>query len=184
MERQTSGFKLALGDKAPYFSLRGTDGKIHNISDYREHCLVVLFMCNHCPYSKAYEVRVCEIAERYQPLGARFVAVCSNDAMSFPEDGFDRMVEKSKELNLPYPYLHDDTQIVAQAYDAACTPEAYVFDQGHRLQYHGRIDDQHEDSKKVQHHYLADAIEAVLAGEKPAIPLTSAIGCSIKWKVT
>ncbi len=188
MERQASGLKLQLGEKAPYFSLKGTDGKIHNLSDYvaKDHTskkgLVVVFTCNHCPYAQAYEQRLITLALNYQEKGIQFVAICSNDSAGYPQDDFDHMVEKSKELSLPYPYLHDITQSVAKAYDAACTPEVYLFDSEQKLCYHGRIDDNHRDPKSVEHHDLRNALEAVLSGQPPESPMTSAIGCSIKWK--
>ena len=183
LQRESTGLKLQLGEKAPYFSLKGTDGKIHSIADYTAvKALVVVFTCNHCPYAQSYENRLCSLARQYQPLGAHFVAICSNDAVGFPEDDFTRMVEKSQKLNLPYPYLQDETQAVAKAYDAACTPEVYVFDRDHRLQYHGRVDDNYQDAAQVKSHDLKNAIEAVLAGEQPAAQLTPAMGCSIKWK--
>jgi len=180
---QPSGFKLQLGEQAPYFSLQGTDGKIYSLADFRnERGLVVLFTCNHCPYAQAYEERIKALAEKYQPEGVQFVAICSNDAVGYPEDSFDNMVKKWKLTGWPFPYLQDETQSVAKAYDAACTPEAYVFDAEQHLAYHGCIDDNHADTNGVSKHYLRDAIEAVLAGNPPKQPLTEAIGCSIKWR--
>ncbi len=183
LERDSNTLQLKLGEKAPYFSLKGTDGKIHTISDFlTTKAFVVIFTCNHCPYAQSYEKRLISLAKDYQPRGAQFVAICANDSVGFPEDDFNRMVEKSSQLSLPYPYLHDESQAVAKAYDAACTPETYVFDSQHRLQYHGRIDDNYRQPEQVKSHDLRDAIEAVLAGETPKHQLTSAIGCSIKWK--
>lgn len=183
MHREASGLKLALGDKAPYFSLPATDGKRYSLTNFNaKQALVVIFTCNHCPYARAYEERICELARTYQGAGAQFLAVCANDSDGYPEDDFAHMVERAKELKLPFPYLHDSDQSVAKAYDAACTPEVYLFDSEQKLRYHGRIDDNYQDPSLVNEHNLRDALDAVLAGEEPPQALTPAIGCSIKWK--
>lgn len=184
MERDATGSKLKLGDKAPYFSLKGTDGKIYSLEEFKDaKILAVIFTCNHCPYAQAYEQRICSLAELYRPRGVQFVTICSNDSRGYPQDSFDNMVEKSKSLGFPFPYLQDETQVTAKAYDAACTPECYVFDSERKLRYHGRVDDNHRDPAHVTHHDLADAIEALLEGTVPEIPLTPAMGCSIKWRL-
>ncbi len=184
MEREAAGLKLKLGSRAPYFSLKGTDGRIYSLEEFKPaKCLVLIFTCNHCPYAQAYEQRICSLAELYKPRGAQFVGICSNDSRGFPQDSFENMVEKSKLLRYPFPYLHDDTQVTARAYDAACTPECYVFDGERKLAYHGRVDDNYREPSAVTHHDLADAIEAVLEGRQPETPLTPAMGCSIKWKL-
>lgn len=183
MKRDVHSFELGIGEKAPYFSLRATDGKIYSLSDFAgAAALVVIFTCNHCPYSRSYEQRLCELAKLYQPKGVKLIGICANDAEDFPEDDFERMVEKSKALGFPYPYLHDEKQIVARAYDAVCTPEAYVFDRQKALVYHGMIDDNADQPDQVKSRYLIDAIDAVLAGEAPSVQQTAVIGCSIKWK--
>lgn len=183
MQRESGGLKLALGEHAPYFSLKGTDGKIYTISDFRDRKgLVIIFTCNHCPYAQAYEGRIVELAAEYQPQGVQFITICANDSVGYPEDDFEHMVEKSRKLGFPFPYLHDETQAVAKAYDAACTPEVYLFDGEHRLCYHGRIDDNYQDRSQVTHEDLRNAIRALLEGQAPEPALTPAIGCSIKWK--
>lgn len=183
MERDPNALRLPIGSKAPYFSLKGTDGKIHSLPDFTSaRALLVLFTCNHCPYAQAYESRLIELARIYQPRGVKFVAICSNDPLGYPEDDFDHMVEKSRVLKLPFPYLHDDTQAVAEAYDAQCTPEAYLFDSELKLFYQGRIDDNHRDPSQVTSHDLSDALDAVLSDEPLANNLTPAFGCSIKWR--
>jgi peroxiredoxin len=184
MERTASGLKLQLGERAPYFSLKGTDSKIYSLADFQgASALVVLFTCNHCPYAQAYESRIVEMALAGREKGVKFVAICSNDPIGYPQDDFESMVEKSKQLGFPFPYLCDDQQITAKAYDAQCTPEAYLFDAELKLQYHGRIDDNYQNPILVEHHELQDAINAVLDGRRPEQQLTPAIGCSIKWKV-
>lgn len=183
MERKASGLNYPLGEGARYFSLRATDGKIYSLADFSgKKALAVIFTCNHCPYAQAYEERLCELADTYQPKGAQFITICANDAEGYPEDDFSHMVEKNKMLGSRFPYLHDETQAVARAYDAACTPEVYLFDGQQKLVYHGRIDDNYKDPQLVTKHELRDALEATLAGETPKDQLTPAIGCSIKWK--
>ena len=183
MQRDAASSTLVLGEKAPYFSLRGTDGRIYSNTDFQlSKAFVVIFTCNHCPYAQAYEGRLCELAEEFQPQGAQFVAICANDAQVYPEDDFEHMVSKSEEWANVFPYLQDETQVCARAYDAACTPEAYVFDAEQRLRYHGRIDDNHQNPLAVEHPDLRLAVEAVLQRKEPPHPLTVAVGCSIKWK--
>lgn len=182
MERHAEKSTLLIGEKAPYFSLPATDGKIYSLSDFAgARALLVVFTCNHCPYARAYESRLIELAKRYTPEGVAIVAICSNDSQDYPEDSFTQMVEKSKMMGFPYPYLHDDRQLVAKAYDAACTPECFLFDSEMRLAYHGWIDDNHQQPELVTAPDLKLAIEAVLAGETPKKALTAIIGCSIKW---
>ena len=185
MQRTADSFKLALGDKAPYFSLKATDSKIYSLRDISAdaRAICVVFTCNHCPYAQAYEKRLVDLAREYASRDVKFVAICANDANGYPEDSFERMIEKSESLGFPFPYLHDEKQITARAYDAACTPEAYLFDHEQRLVYHGSIDDNHQDPTSVEHHYLRDAIEAVLSERRPEVQLTGCLGCSIKWKV-
>ena len=183
MERQAQAVTLLVGEKAPYFSLPATDGRIYSLSDFASsRALLVVFTCNHCPTSRAYEGRLGDIARRYRSEGLGLVAICSNDQDDYPEDSFEQMVEKSKSMGFPYPYLHDEKQIVAKAYDAACTPEAYLFDSSMKLAYHGWIDDNADHPQAVTAPDLQIAIEAVLAGKVPEKQLTPVIGCSIKWQ--
>lgn len=183
MQRPVNDMKLSIGEPAPYFSLSGTDGKIHNIADYRDgKGLLVIFTCNHCPYAQAYEQRICELARDFQPLGIAFITVCSNDGSDFPEDSFERMVEKSRSMGFPFPYLHDVEQQVAKAYDAACTPEAFLFDSEFKLTYHGRIDDNFQNPELVSSNDLRLALDAVVEGQTPEMQRTPCIGCSIKWR--
>ncbi len=183
MERPAASSTLAIGERAPYFSLPATDGKIYSLSDFADaKALLVVFTCNHCPYSRAYERRLVEIAKRYQPQGLGIVAICSNNAEDFPEDSFEQMIEKSRSLGFPFPYLQDEQQSVARAYDAACTPEAYLFNTAKELVYHGWIDDNHGGMELIQHPDLVNAIEATFSGELPPKQLAPVIGCTIKWK--
>jgi peroxiredoxin len=183
MERPVDEGTLLLGEKAPYFSLPATDGRIYSLSDFADaKALLVVFTCNHCPYSRNYEQRLSEIAARYCPEGMGMVGICANAGEDYPEDSFEHMVEKSQNLGFPFPYLHDEKQIVARAYDAACTPECYLFNHQMQLVYHGWVDDNAERPDLVTSPDLKNAIEAVLAGKTPPLQQTAVIGCSIKWR--
>ncbi len=183
MERKLDGMKLKLGDEAPYFNLPGTDGKRYSLHDFDNHkALAVLFTCNHCPYVQGWDERLVTLQSRFVDDGFQLVAICSNDQESYPEDSFDNMVKKSKSQDFVFPYLHDENQSVAKAYDAACTPEVYLFDSELKLKYHGRIDDNYKDEKMVSSKDLETAVVSLIEGGEPNNPLTPAIGCSIKWK--
>lgn len=183
MERDPNQSALQLGHPAPYFSLPATDGKIYSLSDFSDAAaLIVVFTSNHCPYARAYEQRLCAFSDWCKERNAALVAICSNDGVLFPEDSFDQMIEKSRNLNFAFLYLQDESQSVARAYDAAATPEAYVFDSGKKLRYHGAIDDNHADADRVEHHYLRDAVLAILDGLSPQPAQTPVLGCSIKWR--
>jgi hypothetical protein len=122
------------------------------------------------------------IVRQFQASGLKAVVINSNDATRYPEDSFEKMKEKSLEMDLPYPYLYDESQVVARSFDAACTPEFYLFDADHRLVYHGTINDNPREKTKVTRDYLSDAIRAVIAGETPNPQFVHPLGCSIKWK--
>ena len=176
------GYKV--GDAVVDFKLKNVDDKMVSLSDFKDaKGFIVVFTCNHCPYARAYEGRLTEIANKYRPEGVGMVGICSNDAQDYPEDSFEQMIEKSKALGFPFPYLHDANQNVARAYDVCCTPECYLFDREHKLVYHGWVDDNHQQPELVQSQDLRNAIEATLAGKVPEKQLTAIIGCSIKWDV-
>jgi len=169
-----------LGMKAPDFALPGTDGKAYTLASFADaKILVVIFMCNHCPYVKAVITRLNRLAEAYLPKNVRFVGISSNDASNYPDDSFDQM----KQLRLAFPYLYDESQTVAKAYHAVCTPDIYLFNEQRALIYHGRIDDNWQDEPAVTKQELREAIEAALAGNSiPATDQNPSMGCSIKWK--
>jgi len=182
MEYDPSQAALNIGDHAPYFSLPATDGKIYSISDFADApALAIVFMGNHCPYARAYEFRLCEIAKEFREQKVAVIAICSNDGVLFPEDSFEQMVEKSKRYDFAYLYLQDAHQSVARAYSAKRTPEAFLFDADKSLRYHGAIDDNYADADAVIESYLADGIRALLSGKSPAKEHTPIIGCSIKF---
>ena len=174
---------LNLGAQAPSFSLKGVDGHPYSLNDLTgDGGIVVVFSCNHCPYVKAYEDRMIDLAKNYQPKGIPFVLINANDPVNYPDDDFEAMGERAMEKGYPFPYLQDETQETATAYGAERTPEVFLFDGDLTLQYHGRIDDNHEDASAVDKTYLKDALEAVLNDETPPVQTTDPVGCTIKWK--
>ncbi len=174
---------MNIGDKAPDFSLPGTDGKTHSLSDFADaKALVVIFSCNHCPYVRAYESRIIQAQQDYAAKGARFVAINANDASKYTEDGFEEMKKRAKEKGFNFPYLRDDSQETARRYGATHTPHLFVFDAQRRLAYTGKIDDNWEHPEKVRERHLAAALDDLVAGRAPRTPETFAIGCTIKWK--
>jgi peroxiredoxin len=179
----TENRDLELGTQCPHFRLRSVDGQTVSRDDFRgAPAFVVMFICNHCPYVQAVEDRIIALAREYQPKGVRFVGICSNDPAGYPDDAPPRLLARWRDKGYGFPYLVDDTQSVARAFDAVCTPDIYVYDRGGRLAYHGRIDDNWQDPKKVKRRELAAALDELLAGKKPAAEQLHSIGCSIKWK--
>jgi peroxiredoxin len=170
------------GVPCPDFRLPGVDGKTYSRDDFASSpVLVLMFICNHCPYVKAVEDRLIELARGYGPRGVAFVGVCSNDAASYPDDAFDKLAERWLQKGYGFPYLHDESQAVARAFGAVCTPDIFVYDSARRLAYRGRIDDSWKDPARVTRRELAEALDALLAGRAPP-PGKPTLGCSIKWK--
>ncbi|MBI4376980.1 MAG: thioredoxin family protein [Elusimicrobia bacterium] len=174
---------MRLGDKALDFSLMGVDRKTYSLESFRDaKALVLIFSCNHCPYVQAYEDRMIAVQRDYKDREVVLIAINSNDDADYPEDGFERMIERAKKLGFNFPYLRDDSQEVARSYGATHTPHLFVFDQSRKLCYTGKIDDNWQDPKSVKQRFLRDALDDVLAGGKPRLAETHAIGCTIKWK--
>jgi peroxiredoxin len=172
-----------LGMMCPDFRLPATDGRVYGRDDFAaSSVLVVMFICNHCPYVRAVEDRLLDLVQVYTPKGVQFVGICSNDAESYPDDSFENLRERWQAKHYGFPYLHDETQDVGHAFDAVCTPDIFVYDRARRLAYRGRIDDSWKDPTKVTKRDLADALDAILAGEKPSSEQLPSLGCSIKWK--
>lgn len=173
---------MNIGETVIDFNLKGVDGKTYSLQDFADKPVMVLFFwCNHCPYVKAYEERTIRLAREFANQAA-FVAINANDPIQYPEDSFENMQRVAQEKGYPFPYLFDETQEVARAYNAERTPEFFVFDQARTLKYHGRLDDNWEQPDQVQHQYLRDAIEALLKGELPPHSDVAPVGCTIKWK--
>jgi peroxiredoxin len=174
---------LPLGTKAPPFRLTGVDDRTYDLDSFRDaRALVVVFTCNHCPYAKAYEKRFVELAGDYRERGVAFVAINPNDDRGYPEDSFENMKARAKERGFDFPYLRDDTQEVARAYGAVCTPDVFVFDEARALRYAGRVDDNWRDESGVKRRELRDALDAILANRPIDFDVTPAMGCSIKWR--
>ena len=169
--------RLKLGETAPPFELPGVDGDSHSLADYDGMPIAVVFSCVHCPYVTAWEDRLDAIARDYEGR-AGVVAVNSNDHLG---DTFDHMVERAQEKGFVLPFLRDESQDVANAYQPARTPEVFLFDGTHRLVYHGAPDSSYQDPGRAVP-YLRQALDAVLAGEDPPVAETPAVGCTIKWR--
>jgi|GEM_PF-52859 len=173
---------LSIGDPMPEFTLPATDGLEVDAQIIKDPVIAVVFTCNHCPYAQAYEDRLIALAKRFDQEGVQFILINSNDATDYPDDSFDSMKVRHDEKAFPFPYCHDESQEVAKAYGALCTPHCFVFDRERKLRYKGRVDDNWRDPSAVTQHNLRDALEALVKGEEPPVAEANAIGCSIKWK--
>lgn len=172
-----------LGSPCPAFSLSSVDQKSYRLEDFStSKILVVMFICNHCPYVKAVEDRLIILASEYEKEDAGFVAICSNDAADYPEDAPAQLFHRWKEKAYPFPYLIDETQKVAREFGAVCTPDLFVYDQDRKLRYRGRLDDAWKNSALVQKQELKTAVDALLSGQTPHAEQIPSMGCSIKWK--
>lgn len=187
----TESNMLELGTKAPDFTLPDTvSGKHLSLSDVRgEKATVVMFICNHCPYVIHVNPEIVRIAKEYTDKGVGFVGISSNDVAHYPEDSPEKMKTHAAEVGYTFPYLYDESQDVARAYDAACTPDFYVFDGDLQLAYRGRIDGSRPSRPSrpssgipLTGKDLRAAIDAVLAGEEVTDKQYPSAGCGIKWK--
>jgi peroxiredoxin len=180
----TPSTMLPLGTATPDFSLVNVDGRTVSLADFaKAPALVVIFMCNHCPYVKHLADALARFSAEYMAKGVAFVGINSNDVANYPNDSPERMVAEAEERGYQFPYLYDDTQEVAHAYHAACTPDFYLFDGDRRLVYRGQFDSSRPESGiKITGGDLSAAIDAVLAGGKPSAAQKPSIGCNIKWK--
>lgn len=171
-----------IGKLCPDFDLLATDGKRYRLADFQnKKVLVVMFICNHCPYVKAVEDRILQLARDLSQESVQFVAICSNDPTEYEEDSFENLKKRAEEKQYPFPYLHDPEQTVAKEFDAVCTPDFYVFDSSRKLVYRGRLDDSWKDVTKVTQQSLKDAIENALSEQPPFEKQFPSMGCSIKW---
>jgi len=180
----TPSTMLPLGTTALDFKLPDTSGKIVSLADFEEKpALVVVFMCNHCPYVKHIRAGLAQLARDYAPPGAAIVGINANDAANYPEDSPAKMAQEVKSAGYIFPYLYDETQAVAKAYRAACTPDIYLFDKNRKLVYRGQFDDSRPGNGiPVTGKDLRAALDAVLAGKPVAADQKASIGCNIKWK--
>ncbi len=175
---------LPLGTKAPDFRLPDPGGRTVSLADFKSApALLVVFMCNHCPYVKHIREGLAKLARDYQPRGVAVVGINSNDVASYPADSPARMAEEATAAGYVFPYLYDETQAVAKAYRAACTPDIYLFDRDQRLVYRGQFDDSRPGNGiPVTGKDLRAALEALLAGKAVSPNQKASIGCNIKWK--
>ena len=175
---------LPLGTTAPNFELPGTDGKNVALADFSgKSALLVVFMCNHCPYVKHIRAGLAQIARDYLPRGVAMVGISSNDVANYPDDSPAKMAAEAKAAGYLFPYLYDESQAVAKAYRAACTPDFFVFDRGRRLVYRGQFDASRPgNGMPVTGKDVRAALDAVLAGKTTSEFQAPSIGCNIKWK--
>ena len=171
-----------LGTAAPGFTLRGTDGRMHSLHELRgARGTVVAFICNHCPYVQAVLPRLLRDARALVPLGVHVIAINPNDAEAYPEDSFASMVEIARDW--PFPYLHDEMQQVARAYDAVCTPDFFGYDAALRLRYRGRLDAGRKQPLEDAPRELFEAMRRIAEGQLPLPQQYPSMGCSIKWRM-
>jgi peroxiredoxin len=165
------------------FSLKGIDEKIYSLKDFsNEKILVVIFMCNHCPYVKAVIKRFINLQSKFSEKNVRLIGISPNDVITYPDDSFENMKLFAKEQSINFPYLIDDTQQTAKDYGAVCTPDIYVYDENRKLKYRGRLDDNWKEESEVKTKDLEKAIEELLEGKEISSEQIPSMGCSIKWK--
>lgn len=176
---------LPLGTEAPFFKLPDTiTGRSYTLDELKsEVATVIMFICNHCPYVKHVQPELVRLSEDYIPEGARFIAISSNDVENYPEDSPERMHKEAKKWGYAFPYLYDETQVVAHAYDAACTPDFYIFDKNMELVYRGQLDDSRPGNEKpLTGKDLRAALDDMLKGNPVSEDQIPSQGCNIKWK--
>ncbi|MBM7539910.1 thioredoxin family protein [Amphibacillus cookii] len=174
-------FTLQLGETAPDFELRATNGNTYRLSDFTEDTLVVFFTCNHCPFVIGSDEVTRRSAEQFQERGVRFIAINSNSQQTHASDSFEGMVERMEKQRFPWLYLRDQSQSVAKAYGALRTPHFFVFNKERALVYTGRALDNPREPEKATANDLEQALDQHLAGETISQPLTNPIGCNVKW---
>ena len=176
-------FTLAIGVKAPDFSLPATDGKTYKLSDFKDaKTLVIFFTCNHCPFVLGSDEVTRKTVEKYMKKGVKFVGINSNSEKTHPEDSFENMVERMKFNKFPWIYLRDKTQKVALAYGALKTPHFYIFENNRKLIYTGREVDNPRETDKMTVNDLDRALDEHISGKLISMPMTNPIGCNIKWE--
>lgn len=182
MAKTLSSQTLKKNNNAPAFSLKGTDDKLYSLKDFKSKSLLIVFICNHCPYVKARIGDLVSLQSKFPKSELQIVGINSNDP-SYPDEGFKNMVKFSKEHNLNFPYLIDDSQQVAKSYGAVCTPDPFLFDESRRLVFHGKINDAMEPEMTPRMNVMENNIRKALNGEPIEKDFDPSIGCSIKWKI-
>lgn len=174
---------MPLGTEAPDFRLPDTNGNTVSLADFRGRPVLVMFICNHCPYVKHIRAGLAQLGRDYQSRRIGIVAISSNDVDNHPDDSPARMKEEAQKAGYVFPYLYDETQSVAKAFRAACTPDFFLFDTEHRLAYRGQFDDSRpSNALPVTGNDLREAIDAVLIGKELSGTQKPSVGCNIKWK--
>jgi len=175
---------LPLGTAAPDFRLPDTNGKVVSLADFTSApALLVLFICNHCPYVKHIRSALADLGREYQKRGAAIVAVSSNDVENYPQDSPEKMKQEAAAAGYVFPYLYDESQSIARAFHAACTPDIFLFDKDRRLAYRGQFDDSRPgNGRPVTGRDVRAALDAVLKGQPAPEPQIPSVGCNIKWK--
>lgn len=181
---ETPSTMVPLGTAAPPFRLPDTEGRLVSLQDFESAgALLVIFMCNHCPFVKHLREALAQFARDYEGTGLAIVAINSNDVQAYPEDSPEKMAEEKKRFGYRFPYLYDETQEVAEAYRAACTPDFFLYDGGRRLVYRGQFDDSRPgNDEPVTGADLRAAVDAVLAKKPVAKEQKPSIGCNIKFR--
>ncbi len=172
---------LTTGSRAPAFKLKGVEGNTHSLQDYKSTAALVVFICNHCPYVKARIGDIVSLQGRFKPSELQVIGINSNDP-DYQDEGFDNMKKFSRAYGLNFPYLMDDTQEIARAYGAVCTPDPFLFDADRRLVFHGRINDALEPEATPRTPVMENNVRKLLKGEKLEKDFDPSVGCSIKWK--
>jgi len=179
----TQGADVSLGTPVPYFDLPAVDGKRYTLENFADRkVLVVMFICNHCPYVMAVEDRIIELQREYAGKSVQLVGICSNDPLDYPEDSFENLRKRWHSRNYGFPYLHDEEQTVAKSFGAVCTPEFFVYGPDRTLAYHGRLDDNWKEPYHVVRRDLKEAVDRLLRDQSVDPNQVPSMGCSIKWK--
>lgn len=174
---------MELGSSLFKFELLSTDGEMYSNYTFADRtALLIIISCNHCPYSRAYWSRIIKLYNKFEEDNLGVFVINPNDESQYPEDSYENMIKMSDQLGFPFPYLRDESQVVAQKLGATRTPEVFLFNSKRKLCYKGAIDDSWEDEHLVSRIYLEDAIEYTLDGMEPDFTEIPAVGCSIKWK--
>ncbi|MFC1616274.1 thioredoxin family protein [Patescibacteria group bacterium] len=174
---------IPLGSDINSFTLKGADGNMYSLDNFDTASgIVIIFMCNHCPYVQAIWERLVILQDKYQEKGIQFIGVNPNLHPDYPEESLEKMKEYYDNYNMNFPYLQDDTQDLAREYQAQCTPDIFVYNQERKLFYHGRVDDNWQDEGQVTKNELDEALDMMLEGRGAPSQQYPCIGCSIKWK--
>ena len=182
---RTPSNMIALGTQAPYFELEEVmTGKKLSFNEQSKHkATLIFFICNHCPYVKHINIELTRIANDFMSQGVLFLAINSNDVINYPDDSPENMKLTAQEEEYPFPYLYDETQEVARAYQSACTPDFYLFDENHSLIYRGQLDDSRPGNGiPVNGESLRQALDCVLGNKPLKSTQKPSLGCNIKWK--